>query len=72
MSAETYGVIQVSGGKFHRPAETTRDRMEWFTPMRTECGATVEPLNVFDGQLDALRYCGGRTEHLCKRCGGWA
>lgn len=65
---ETYSVIQVKGGKFHRPKVTTLNRMAWFKPMETECGITVSPLNVFQSVADATSYTGGNTTHLCQKC----
>jgi len=65
---ETHEVIQVKGGKFHRPKQTTHARMEWLKPMPTECGYTVTPLNVFNDIARALEYTGGHREHLCAKC----
>ena len=65
---ETHEVIQVKGGKFHRPKQTTHARMEWLKPMPTECGYTVTALNVFNDIAHALEYTGGHREHLCAKC----
>ena len=62
MSVEVYSVIQVKGGKFHRPEEITHERMEWIRPMATACGSVVTPLNVFLSEDSALDYTGGREE----------
>ncbi len=66
MSTETYQVIQVKGGKFHRPERVEQEH--WFKPMLTSCGSQVTPLNVFSVVGDAISYCGGRTEGLCRKC----
>ena len=65
---ETYGVIQVKGGKFHRPFTTTHERMAWVRPMLTACSVSVTPLNVFSAVEGALEYTGGRREYLCRKC----
>jgi hypothetical protein len=65
---ETYQVIQVKGGKFHRPDQTTRERGAWFRPIVTACHHTVTPLNVFSSEDDALSYTGGREQFLCRKC----
>jgi hypothetical protein len=65
---ETHEAIQVKGGKFHRPKQTTHARMEWLKPMPTECGYTVTPLNVFNDIARVLEYTGGHREHLCAKC----
>lgn len=67
-SLETYQVIQVRGGKFHRPEKTNHERGLWFKPMNTACGATVTPLNVFSAVDDAMSYTGGREEFFCQKC----
>lgn len=63
--SETYPAISVKGGKVHRPAETTRDRMAWLRPMTTVCGRTVAPLNVYD-TIEAAT--GGRPARMCSQC----
>lgn len=69
MTTETYAVIQVSGGKFHRPKETTHERMDWLRPMAIDCSSIpVAPVNVFNAVEDALKYTGGRKEFLCRKC----
>lgn len=68
MTSETYTVVQVQGGKFHRPAQTTHARMDWFKPMLTTCGRTITPINVFPTEAETLSYCGGNDTHLCRTC----
>lgn len=64
----TYRVIQVKGGKLHRPREPTQARMTWFSSMLTDCGSVVTPVNVFNDLSDAMDYTGGRLQFLCQHC----
>lgn len=65
---ETYEYVSVSGGKLHRPVSPAMERDQAWTPTLMTCGRTLTPSNYFVTRDDALRYCGQRTEHLCKRC----
>lgn len=67
-ATETYEIVQVSGGKFHRLEQTTHERMQWFRPMLTACHVTITPLNVFSTEADALSYTGRNRQHLCSKC----
>lgn len=66
--SESYEMVSVSGGKFHRLADPAVDEVSAFRPSVTACGRTVTPSNYFDTEADALHYCGDRREYLCSQC----
>lgn len=65
---ETYKIISVKGGKFHRPKITTRERGDWFVEMPTVCGSTVKALNVFEDMEGVYKYNENPSRYLCLKC----
>lgn len=67
-SVETYALISVSNGKFHKP-KGAFERSNAFRPTDTVCGGTVTPENYFKTEADADSYTGGRlARFMCKHC----
>jgi hypothetical protein len=61
--------VKVAGGKFHRLAEPNTPRAAAWKATRSACGRTITPQNYFDTVEEALAYCGGRSQFLCRQCG---
>jgi hypothetical protein len=68
---QTIEIVSISGGKFHRPQDTTFSGggSDIRDARLMRCGRSLVPLNFFETIADANRHTGGRLEgYICQQC----